>query len=67
MRFSCEMISTGPDDSIKPFPNILRIYVEGGRVYVEVEAIHDGTKVCSTVIVERAVFAYHLKASGVLA
>ena len=41
MRISCEMLSTGPDDTIKPFPNILRIYNEGRFVYCEIEATHD--------------------------
>ena len=66
MRFSCEMLSVSPDGSIKPYPNILRIYSEGRNVFVEVEAIHDGHKVVSTVVVERAVFAHHIKASGVI-
>lgn len=48
------------------YPNILRISEHGGFVYVEVEAKHDGYKVCSTVKVERAVFSYHLKGSGIL-
>ena len=48
------------------FPNVLRIVEHGNYVYVEIEAKHDGVKVCSTVKVERAIFAYHMKASGVL-
>jgi hypothetical protein len=66
MRTSIEMLSVSPDGTIKPFPNILRIYAEGRMVYVEVEAVHDGHKVTSTVVVERAVFRYHVVGSGVL-
>lgn len=48
-------------------PNILRIVDHGdGKLYIEIEAKHDGHKVCSTVVVERCVFAYHVKASGIL-
>jgi hypothetical protein len=42
------------------------MYEQGGRVYITVDATHDGHHVVSTVVVERAVFVYHMRASGVL-
>ena len=62
MRFSCEMLSQDGE----AFPNVLRIHTHGSYVYVEVEAKHDGQVIHSTVKVERAVFRYHIVASGVL-
>lgn len=61
-RLSAEMLSQDGE----AFPNILRIHTHGTFIYLEIEAKHDGHKVCSTVKVERAVFVYHLKGSGIL-
>ena len=66
MRHSVEMLSMSPSGDIPQYPNKLRVYQEGNLVYIEVEAVHDGTKVCSVVIVERAVFRYHIVGSGIL-
>lgn len=66
MRTSIEMLSVSPDGTIAPFPNRVRIFKEGRMVYIEVSAIHDGHQVTSTVVVEAAVFRYHMVGSGVL-
>lgn len=66
MVTSAEMLSISPDGTIKPFPNKLHITRSGNKVIVEIEAIHDGHKITSTVIVEAAVFRYHIVGSGVL-
>jgi type IV secretory pathway ATPase VirB11/archaellum biosynthesis ATPase len=66
MRFTCEMLSVSPDGTLAAYPNKLTITEHNGRVFVEVSAVHDGHQVVSTVVVERVVFAYHIKASGIL-
>jgi hypothetical protein len=63
MRTSCEWVSEGSRD----YKNILRIYDIGDAyIYIEVEAQHDGHKVCSTVKIDRGRFKHDLIASGVL-
>lgn len=66
MRTSIEMLSISPDGTLSAFPNKVTLYEQGGRVYITVDATHDGHHVVSTVVVERAVFIYHIRSSGIL-
>jgi hypothetical protein len=60
-----KMVTIASEDS--GMPNVLSIYEHDGRVYVEMEGKHDGTKVCTTVVCSRAKFATLLRLSGLVA
>jgi hypothetical protein len=49
--------------------NVLRIVHDDhkGKVYVEIEAKHDGVKMCSSVKLSRAQFAWLIRELGVMA
>ena len=65
VRFSAEMLST-PVGGADGLPNKLSIHTHDNHVYIEIKAVHDGAMISSVVVVERAVWRYHMIASGVL-